>query len=167
MAAGSPLSGRLPDLAFARYDGVAIAFDPALDPGEAGELASRIRACLDAVPVAPGQQDWLVAAAGDEEAAALVLAAVEPQARGARLALHDPHDPDALVFQRRIPGQRRGGVYLNAAWQLASIRIACGDPARVLRGLAAWFTPADVLEVERDLAADAVLARPKETDVTR
>lgn len=161
------MSGRRPDLEFARHDGVAIAFDPALDPAAAGELASRIRARLDAVPVAPGQQDWLVAAADDEEAAALVLAAVEPRARGGRLALHDPHDPDALVFQRRIPGQRRGGIYLNAAWQLASIRIACGDPARVLRGLAAWFTPQNVLEVERDLAADAVFARPKETDVTR
>ncbi len=161
------MSGRLPDLSLARHDGVAIAFDPALEPATAGELASRIRARLDAVPVPPRQQDWLVAAAGGEEAAALVLAAVEPQARGARLALHDPHDPDALIFQRRIPGQRRGGIYLNAAWQRASIRIACGDPARVLRGLAAWFTPPDALEIERDLAADALLARAKETDVTR
>ena len=166
MAARSPLSGSLAGLALAAHDGVVVAFDPSLDPNAAAELAAGVQACLDASSVPRRQRTWLVAAGGGEEAAALVLAAVEPHARGGRLALHDPHDPDALIFQRRLPGQRRGGVYLSAAWQLASVRIACGDPGRVLRGLAAWFTPPDALEVEQDLAADAVLARPKETDVT-
>lgn len=160
MAAGAGLSGWPRALEIAPHDGAAIAFDPALAPADAERLAVAAARRLDAAGVPERQRAWIAAAGAEEEAAALLLAAIEPAARGARLILHDPRDPDGLVFERRFPDERRGGVFLNAEWQRASVRIACGDERRVLAGLAAWFTPAHLLDAETDLRADAVLAPP-------
>ena len=85
-----------------------------------------------------------------------MASAISDHIGGARLVVHDSREPDGLIFQRRIPGQRRGGIYLNAAWQSASVRIACGEPRRVLFGLCGWFNRPARLRQE-DLNADLVL----------
>ena len=157
MAAGAGVSGWPPELEIAPHDEAAIALDPALAPAEAARLAAEAARRLDAAGVPARQRTWIAAAGAGDEAAALLLAAIEPSARGSRLALHDPQDADGLVFQRRFAGERRGGAFLNADWQRASVRIACGDEGRVLAGLAAWFTPAAILDAGTDLRADAVL----------
>lgn len=157
MAADAELNGWPPELEIAPHDGAAVAFDPTLAPESAGRLAAEAARRLDAAGVPARQRTWIVGAGADDMSSALLLAAIEPFTRGSRLALHDPQDADGLVFERRLPGQRRGGVFLNADWQHASVRIACGDGARVLAGLAAWFTPAALLNPETDLRADAVL----------
>ena len=163
MAADAELSGWPPGLEIAPHDGVAVAFDPALAPRAAAQLAAETAQRLEAAGVPARQRTWIVGAGADDVAAALLLAAIEPFARGSRLALHDPQDADGLIFERRLPGQRRGGIFLNADWQRASVRIACGDGARVLAGLAAWFTPAEMLNPETDLRADAVLRHSRAT----
>ena len=163
MAADAELSGWPPDLEIAPHDGVAVAFDPALAPEATARLAAETARRLDAAGVPARQRTWIIGAGADDVAAALLLAEVEPFARGSRLALHDPQDADGLIFERRLPGQRRGGVFLNADWQRASVRIACGDEARVLAGLAAWFTPAGMLNPETDLRADAMLGNGRAT----
>ena len=93
----------------------------------------------------------------DDTNVALLLAALEPIVDPATLMLHDPDDADALWFQRRPPGVERGGIFLNRAWMSAGVRIAVGDPAQVLAGLAAWFVPRDELDPEVDLDADVIL----------
>ena len=40
------------------------------------------------------------------------------------LLQHDAHDPDGLIFLRRYPDERRGGVYLNGAFMRAAKRLA-------------------------------------------
>ena len=157
MAADDDVSGWPPELEIAPHDAAAIAFDPALAPESAARLAAEAARRLDASGVPARQRIWIVGAGADDVAAALLLAEIEPYARSSRLVLHDPQDADGLVFERRFSGERRGGVFLNADWQRASVRIACGDGAHVLAGLAAWFTPPAMLDPETDLRADAVL----------
>ena len=157
MAAEAGVSGWPPELEIAPHDAAAIAFDPTLAPESATRLAAEAARRLDAAGVPARQRIWIVGAGADDMAGALLLAAIEPYTRDSRLALHDPQDADGLIFERRFSGERRGGVFLNADWQRASVRIACGDRARVLAGLAAWFTPAAMLDPETDLRADAVL----------
>ena len=159
MAADADVSGWPPELEIAPHDAVAIAFDPTLAPESAARLATKAARRLDAAGVPAQQRIWIVGAGADDMAGALLLAAIEPHTRESRLALHDPQDADGLIFERRFSGERRGGVFLNADWQRASVRIACGDGARVLAGLAAWFTPAAMLDPETDLHADAVLGQ--------
>ena len=93
----------------------------------------------------------------DDTNVALLLAALEPIVDPATLMLHDPDDADALWFQRRPPGVVRGGIFLNSAWMGAGVRIAVGDPAQVLAGLAAWFVPRAELDPQVDLNADVIL----------
>lgn len=133
------------DLALSRDDDVAVAISGALSPSVAGELARNLSQHMDAISLPHRQRAWIVASNAEDRALAQLLASLAETIGAARLQLHDPRDPDALYFQRRIPGQRRGGIYLNAAWQSASVRIGCGHPLELAVGLSAWFNkPADL-----------------------
>ena len=137
-------------------DDVAIALSDRLNPETAATLAQQLTDRLTQAAVPVSQRTWIVATRTDDEAAARVAAAISDQIDDARLIIHDPQDPDNLTFQRRIPGQRRGGIYLNHKWQSASIRIACGPPRRLVFGLTAWFNPPNQLHAE-DLRASLLL----------
>jgi hypothetical protein len=144
------------DLSVGRGDDVAVALSDRLPSDSATLLARVITARLHEAAVPRNQRTWIIATRQDDEAAAVLVAAISDQIDGARLIIHDAHEPDDLTFQRRIPRQPRGGIYLNHAWQSASVRIACGEPRRVLFGLCAWFNPAAQLRAV-DLNADLVL----------
>lgn len=137
-------------------DDVAIAVSDRLSPESAAHLLKRINGWLDEAGVAASQRTWIVATAGDDEAAARIAATISDVNGGARVIVHDPREPDGLTFQRRNPGQRRGGVYLNHAWQSASVRIGCGDGLALADGLSAWFNSAAQLSAD-DLNADLLL----------
>ncbi len=146
-------------LALERRDRVAVAVSHTIGVERAVELAERISARLDHAGVPPPRRSWIVANpdGGDWSAAAAVLGALSDLVGSARLTLHDPRDPDALIFQRRPPDQQRGGVFLNAAWMQASVRIACGPPAELAAGLCGWFNSPAALDPERDLDAALLL----------
>lgn len=146
----------LASLSIDHRDEVAIAVSDGLLPDSAAHLSKRINDRLDQAGVAVSQRTWIVATAGDDEAAARIAAVVSDVNGGARVIVHDPREPDGLTFQRRNPGERRGGVYLNHAWQSASVRIGCGDALALVDGLSAWFNPAAELSAE-DLDADLVI----------
>ena len=146
----------LSELVVDRADDVAIAVSERLSGDVAGALAEAVAARLDGAGVPMAQQTWIVASAGNDERAARTTAAISDYSGGARLIIHDPRDLDGLVFERRHPGQRRGGVYLNARWQAASVRIVCGEPLEVARRICAWFNPPRAVQVS-DLRADLVL----------
>lgn len=120
-------------------DDVAIALSDQLPVDVAEKLARQIATRLAAAAVPSPHRTWIVASSGDDEAAANVASAIAEHVADATLLVHDPRAFDDLTFERRIPGQRRGGVYINAAWQSASVRIACGDPLQLVDGLSAWF----------------------------
>ena len=145
-------------LEIARHERVAIAVSPAIGPERAAQLAERITARLDQAGVPPPRRSWIVAAADDPDAETVAVISALSNAIGpAPLTLHDPRDPDQLIFRRRFPNQRRGGVYLNAQWMQANIRIACGAPADLAPSLAAWFNEPAMLDPERDLEATLML----------
>lgn len=150
------LSKALSNVSVDRRGDVVIAVSDRLSPQVASDLARKISDRLRQAAVPVDQRTWIVATRNDDEAAATVAAAISDLIGGARVIVHDARDPDELTFQRRIPGQRRGGIYLNHAWQAASVRIACGEPRRVLFGLSAWFNPPAGLRRE-DLNAALVL----------
>ena len=150
------LSDALQDLSVERGDDIAIAMSDRLAGDAATRLAQAITARLQEAAVPRDQRTWIIATRNDDEAAAALVAAVSDHIDGARLIIHDAREPDGLIFQRRIPGQRRGGIYLNHAWQSASVRIACGEPRRVLFGLSAWFNGPRQLD-EPDLNATVCL----------
>ena len=45
---------------------------------------------------------------------------------GYRIVIHDARDPDGVIFLERYPGKRRGGIYLNAQYMRATVRIVTG-----------------------------------------
>ena len=151
----------LAELSVGRGDDAVIAFAPDFPPDQAEQLAQEIAWHLGASGLPRGQRVWIIAAdaSDDESRTAKLASAIADAGTGSLLIIHDPRDLDALIFQRRIAGQRRGGVYLNAAWQSASVRIACGEPMSVLFGLCAWFNQPARLRPE-DLNANIVLGRP-------
>ncbi len=150
------LSEALRDLSLDRSDDIAIAVSDRLPGDAAARLAQAITARLQEAAVPRDQRIWIIATRNDDEAAASLVAAVSDHIDGARLIIHDSRETDDLTFQRRIPGQRRGGIYLSHAWQSASVRIACGEPRRVLFGLSAWFNGPRQLD-ESDLNATVCL----------
>lgn len=150
------LADSIRTLSIERGDDVAIAVSDRLSAGVAARLAREITERLREAGVPRGQRTWIVATRNDDEAAASTASAISDHVDGARLIIHDSREPDGLTFQRRIPGQRRGGIYLNAAWQSASVRIACGEPRRVLFGLCAWFNRPTQTRPD-DLGADVLL----------
>ena len=138
-------------------DDVAIAVSVHLSPDVAANLARAIEQRLRDAAVPLNQRTWIIASSGDDESAARTIAAISDFTEGARVIVHDARDPDGLIFQRRIPGQPRGGIYLNAAWQSASVRIACGDADAVVVGVAAWFNATELVGA-KDLMADLVMS---------
>ena len=139
-----------------RHDAAAVAVDPTLTRRRATAAAREAAELLDDAGIPIGRRAWIVASGADDARTARIAAAVAESVGGARLILHNPNDPDNLVFQRRLPGQRRGGVYLNAAWMSASARIVIGDASRVAQGLCGSFNPPESVSAD-DLGADVVL----------
>jgi len=152
MSDGSALAS----LSIDQRDEVAIAVSDRVLPERAARLSRRVNDRLDQAGVPVSQRTWIVATAGDDEAAARIAAAVSDFSGGARVIVHDPREPDGLTFERRVPGQRRGGIYLNHAWQSASVRIGCGDGLALVDGLSAWFNAAAELSAD-DLRADVLI----------
>ena len=150
----SDIESALAELVIDHRDEVAVAISDQLSPHLASLFASRINERLSQAALPRQQQSWIIATTGDDEAAARIASAVSDVIAQARVLIHDPRAVDELTFERRLPGQRRGGVYLNHAWQSASVRIACGDPLALVDGLSAWFNRRPQLRRE-DL--DAVL----------
>ena len=152
-------------LEIARHDRAAIAVSPTISPTRAADLAETITARLNQVGVPPSRRAWIVAqpaqpAQADSPNAdvqtAAVLAALSDAIGASPLSIHNPRAVDDLIFHRRPPDQKRGGVYLNAQWMQAAIRIACGPPAELAAGLSAWFNdPASL--VPEDLSPTLVL----------
>ena len=138
-------------------DYVAVAVSDQLNPDLASRLVGLISDRLDQVGVALTLRTWIVATRGDDSAAAGIAAVVSDVSGAARLIVHDPQEPDDLIFQRRIPGQQRGGIYLNAVWQSASVRIGCGDAGDLVVGLAAWFNSPGQVQPE-DLQANLTVS---------
>ena len=153
MSDGSALGS----LSIDHRDEVAIAVSDRVLPDRAARLSRRINERLDQAGVAVSQRTWIVATTGDDEAAARIAAAVSDVSGGARVIVHDSREPDGLTFQRRNPGERRGGVYLNHAWQSASVRIGCGEPLALVDGLSAWFNQVARLSAD-DLHADLLIS---------
>lgn len=149
-------------LEIARHDRAAIAVAPSIAPARAAELAEKITARLNQAGVPQSRRAWIVAQTdradspnADAQTAA-VLAALSDAIGSSPLTIHDPRDADRLIFHRRPPDQKRGGVYLNAQWMQATVRIACGPPTELAAGLCAWFNdPASL--VPEDLSATLVL----------
>ena len=133
------LSDDLAALRVGRDDDVAIALAPNFSLRRAAVAARRVSRRLDEAGVPSRQRAWIVAAGADDETVARLSAAIADAVGNAVLVIHDPLEPDDLIFQRRVPGQRRGGVYLNAHWQRASCRIVVGDVELAAAGLSAWF----------------------------
>jgi len=152
MSDGSALAS----LSIDHRDDVAIAVSDRLLPDRAARLSRRVNDRLDQAGVPVSQRTWIVATTGDDEAAARIAAAVSDVSGGARVIVHDSREPDGLTFQRRNPGERRGGVYLNHAWQSPSVRIGCGDGLALVDGLSAWFNAAAELSPD-DLHADVLI----------
>ena len=147
---------QLSTLTLDRHDDVAIAISGSLQLGRAAVWARRLTRHLDDAEIPRHQRLWLIAANGSDEQSAALVAALSDVVGEDAIRLHNPHDPDALIFQRRLPGQRRGGIYLNADWQSASVRIAIGQPRAIVSGLSAWFNRDDQLRDE-DLVASLVI----------
>lgn len=141
----------LAQLSVERHDGVAVAVSSGLALGVVAGLAEAIVLRLDRAGVPSWQRVWIVAADGSSEQSASVLGVLSEVVGGDRLVLHDPGDADGLIFQRRLVGERRGGVYLNGEWQLASVRIGCGEGWSVAGGLCGGFNDGGMLRVEVDL----------------
>ena len=149
------LNDDLAALRVGRGDDVAIALAPQISLRRAAVVARRVSQRLDEAGVPSGQRTWIVAAGADDETVARLSAAIAEAVGDATLIIHDARDPDGLIFQRRLPGQRRGGIYLNHHWQQASRRIVVGDPDSVAVALSAWFNgPGQVCA--DDLDADVV-----------
>lgn len=145
-------------LEIARHQRVAIAVSPAIGPERAAQLAEQITARLDQAGVPPQRRSWIIAAADNPDAETIaIISALSGTIGPAPLTLHDPRDPDQLIFRRRPPNQRRGGVYLNAQWMQSNIRIACGAPADLAPHLAAWFNNPATLNPANDLDATLML----------
>lgn len=149
-------------LKIARHDRAAIAVSPAISPIRAADLAETITARFNQAGVPQSRRAWIVAqpAQADSPNAdaqiAAVLAALSDAIGPSPLIIHNPRDADNLIFHRRPPDQKRGGVYFNAQWMQAAIRIACGPPDELAAGLCAWFNaPASL--VPEDLSATLVL----------
>ena len=139
-----------------RDDVVAVAVDPMLTRRQATAASREAAELLADAGVPFAQRTWIVASGADEVRSARIAAAIADAVGSSRLVFHDPSEPDDLIFQRRYPGRRRGGVYLNAVWQSASARIVVGDADTVARGLCAWFNPPESVSAD-DLNADIVL----------
>ncbi|MCY3557539.1 MAG: hypothetical protein OXH13_02685 [Chloroflexi bacterium] len=137
-------------------DQAAIAVASTLTRRRAEALAREAAQLLDDAGVPFNQRTWIIASGADDLHTARIAAALVAAVGPSPLTLHDRTEPDGLIFQRRQPGQRRGGIYLNAEWQSASVRIACGDPLVLVEGLSGWFNPRETLSPE-DLNATLLL----------
>ncbi len=146
----------LSQLTPSRGDDVVVAVSDRLSTDEVDRLTRVVSAWLQENSVTGDRRCWLVATSGSDEAAARTAAAISDAAPGARVLVHDRRDLDGLIFERRNPGERRGGVYLNAVWQSAGLRIGCGDALELVDGLSAWFNEVGQLSAD-DLDCDALL----------
>lgn len=105
---------------------------------------------------AAANPDIQTAATNADAQIAAVLAALSDAIGPSPLTIHNPRDPDNLIFHRRPPNQKRGGIYLNAQWIQATIRIALGPPHELAPALSAWFNDPTTL-APADLSATLAL----------
>ncbi len=152
----SDVESALELLVLDHLDDVAVAISDQLASQATEDMVRRINDRLSEARVPSSQRTWIIATTGDDEAAAKSAAVVSDLSGSARVVVHDPRELDDLTFVRRIPGQRRGGIYLNHAWLAASVRISCGNPLEVVDGLSTWFNPVARLSAD-DLHADLLL----------
>lgn len=150
------LRDELAALSVNRDDDVAVALAPTLALRWAAVVARRVSRRLDEAGVPSSQRVWIVAAGADDETLARLSAVIADAVGDTVLVIHDPREPDDLIFHRRVPGQRRGGIYLNHHWQQASCRIVVGDVDLVAAGLSAWFNGRGQV-CSDDLDADLVI----------
>lgn len=126
-ALARPASGRALDELAGPDDDVAVVFSPRTPPRLNAVLASELLRGLESAGV---RRDRITLIVGwDAERSASASDPIGLLGQSYQVVEHDPRDPDALIFQRRYPGERRGGLYLNAAWQRASVRVVTGVAA--------------------------------------
>ncbi|HJN92608.1 MAG TPA: lactate racemase domain-containing protein [Dehalococcoidia bacterium] len=108
----------------APHDRVAIVFSPRMPVAANAMLAAELLGAVEAHGV-PRERITLIIG-HDLEVAVSESDPILMLGHAYRVVVHDPRDPDALLFQRRYAGERRAGIYLNEAYQEASVRILTG-----------------------------------------
>jgi nickel-dependent lactate racemase len=108
----------------APHDRVAIVFSPRMPAPVNALLAAELLGAVEAHGV-PRDRITLILAR-DFEASVSSSDPILMLGQAYRVVVHDPRDPDALLFQRRYAGERRAGIYLNEVYQQASVRILTG-----------------------------------------
>lgn len=109
-------------------DHVTIVFSDNTRPVPNREIALALLEALAQGGV-PNDQITLLIGGGLHEplSTAQIETLLGPQiARRYRTLAHDARDPDQQIFLQRYPGEPRGGIYLNAAFMQASVRIVTG-----------------------------------------
>ncbi|PZC47638.1 MAG: Nickel-dependent lactate racemase [Chloroflexi bacterium] len=109
-------------------DHVTIVFSDNTRPVPNREIAPALLEALAAAGV-PDHQITLLVGGGLHEplsAAQIDTLLGADIARRYRTLAHDARDPDQQIFLQRYPGERRGGIYLNAAFMQATVRIVTG-----------------------------------------
>ncbi|MEE9277085.1 MAG: lactate racemase domain-containing protein, partial [Dehalococcoidia bacterium] len=109
-------------------DHVAIVFSDLTRPTPNAIIAPELLRVIEGEGVPRGQITLIVGAGlhrgmTQEELERLLGAEI---ARSYRIVVHDARDPDSQIFLERYPGERRGGIYLNAHFMRASVRIVTG-----------------------------------------
>ena len=109
-------------------DHVAIVFSDLTRPTPNALLAPELLRVVEGRGV-PRERITLIVGAGLHRA----MTAAELEAllgrevvRDYRVVIHDARDPDGVIFLERYPDERQGGIYLNAHYLRASVRIVTG-----------------------------------------
>ncbi len=158
LASASPLADLDDD------EDVAIVFSPRLPHRISGVVAAELLAAIEGRGVSRSRISLIIGR--DLEFANTDSDPIRMLGRSYRVLVHDPHNPDSLLFQQRYPGERRGGVYLSQAFQNASIRIVVGEAAphfaagwtqalAVLPGVAAEHNVTQTFSIANMLHPDA------------
>ena len=109
-------------------DHVAIVFSDITRPVPNAMIAPELLRVIEGAGV-PRDQITLIIGGGlhramtPEEQETLLGAEI---VRSYRVVMHDARDPDGVVFLERYPGERRGGIYLNAHYMRANVRVVTG-----------------------------------------
>lgn len=108
-------------------DDVAIVFSPRLPARLSAVAAAELLAAIEGRGASRSRISLIIGR--DLEFASAESDPIRMLGRGYRVIVHDPRDPDSLLFQQRYPGERRAGIYLSEAFQSASARIVVGEAA--------------------------------------
>lgn len=163
-AVRAALAGAAPLASLDGDDDVAIVFSPRLPARISAVVAAELLAAVEGRGVSRSRISLIIGR--DLEFASSDSDPIRMLGHGYRVLVHDPHDPDGLLFQQRYPGERRAGIYLSQAFQSASARIVVGEAAphfaagwtqalAVLPGVAAAHNVARTFSVANLLHPDA------------